>query len=303
MAHFPLALGTLNFGKRTSEADAKPIVHRALDSGIRLFDTANAYHEGESERMLGRLLKGQRDRVEIATKVGFGRIGGKPEGLAPERIRASLDESLERLATDRVDLYYLHVPDYATPVEATLEAMQRVLETGKARAWGVSNFASWQILEMMHIADRTGMPRPAVSQQMYNTLIRQLDIEYFKFTQRYPIHTTVYNPLAGGLLSGAPGKRFEKNTMYQRRYLSEAMLRATSRLGDVAKAAGMTLVTLAYRWIIGRPGVDSILVGPGSFQHLDDALAACTGALDDEVRAKADAIWLEMSGTEATYTR
>ena len=115
----------------------------------------------------------------------------KPEGLGPERIRAAIDESLERLSTSYVEVYYLHVPDAQTPIDETLGAMKDVLATGKAKAWGVSNFASWQILEMMHIADKTGMPRPVVSQQMYNLLIRQLDIEYFKFTARHPIHTTI----------------------------------------------------------------------------------------------------------------
>jgi aryl-alcohol dehydrogenase-like predicted oxidoreductase len=303
MAHVSLALGAMNFGKRTPEADAKRIVHRALDAGITLFDTANAYSDGESERVLGRLLAGQRDRVEIATKVGFGRLAGKLEGLSPERVRASLDESLARLGTDRVDLYYLHVPDYATPIEATLEAMKSALDGGKARAWGVSNFASWQILEMMTIADRTGMPRPKVSQQMYNVLVRQLDIEYFKFARRYPIHTTVYNPLAGGLLSGKPGRRFENNALYQRRYLTKTMRDATSKLERVANDAGITLVALAYRWIVGRAGVDSILVGPGSLEHLEAALSACASPLDESVRAKVDQVWLEMVGTDATYAR
>lgn len=293
----------MNFGKRTSEDESKRIVHRALDAGITLFDTANAYNEGESERILGRLLAGVRDRVEIATKVGFGRVVAKPEGLSPERVVASLDESLGRLGTDRVDIYYLHVPDYATPIESTLEAMKRVLDSGKARAWGVSNYASWQILEMMNIADRIGMPRPRISQQMYNALIRQLDVEYFKFTKRFPIHTTVYNPLAGGLLSGKPGKRFESNKMYQRRYLSQAMQDATTKLGSIADEAGMSLVTLAYRWIVGRPGVDSILIGPGSLAHLEAALESCTTALDKPLAEKVDAIWLEMNGTDATYAR
>ena len=293
----------MNFGKRTSEDEAKRIVHRALDGGITLFDTANAYNEGESERILGRLLAGTRNTIEIATKVGFGRNVGKPEGLSPGRVIASLDESLGRLGTDRVDIYYLHVPDYATPIESTLEAMKRVLDSGKARAWGVSNYASWQILEMMNIADRTGMPRPRISQQMYNALIRQLDVEYFKFTKRFPIHTTVYNPLAGGLLTGKPGKRFESNKMYQRRYLSPAMQAAMSKLGSIADDAGMSLVTLAYRWIVGRPGVDSILIGPGSLEHLEAALTSCTQPLDAPIAEKVDAVWLEMNGTDATYAR
>lgn len=310
MDHFPirtgdrasLALGCMNFGKRTSEDDARKIVHRALDAGITVFDTANAYNGGESERILGRVLKGRND-VAIATKVGFGQNAGKPEGLSRERVLAAIDESLERLGRESVDLYYLHVPDHRTPIEETLEAMHEVLKSGKVRAWAVSNYASWQILEMIFIADRKGMPRPIASQQMYNALVRQLEIEYFKFTKKHPIHTTVYNPLAGGLLSGSAGKRFENNALYQRRYLTPAMQHAVDALQPIAKDAGMTLVTLAYRWLVDRPGVDSILVGPASLAHLDDAIAACSSSLQADVRAKVDGVYRELAGTDATYAR
>ena len=172
-----LAVGCMNFGKRTAEPEAKAIIARALERGIVVFDTANAYNEGESERIVGRALGKDRERVAIATKVGFGRVGGAFEGLRPERVLHAVDESLERLGTSFVDVYYLHVPDYKTPIEETLSAMKDVLLSKKAHAWGVSNYASWQILEIMHIADRTGMPRPVVSQQMYNLFIRQLDVE------------------------------------------------------------------------------------------------------------------------------
>jgi len=147
------------------------------------------------------------------------------------------------------------------------------------------------------------MPRPIISQQMYNILIRQLEIEYFKLTAKHPIHTTIYNPLAGGLLSGAPGKRFEDNTLYQRRYLSDAMRRATDALAAVSSSAGMSLVELAYRFVL-RPGVDSILVGPGSLAHLEDAISAHEkGPLDESMRAKCDEISRALAGTDATYAR
>ena len=299
----PLVVGTMNFGKRTAEPEARAIVARALERGITAFDTANAYVGGESERILGRALGARRPECIVATKVGFGRTAGKPEGLSPARVTASLDESLARLGTDWVDVYYLHVPDYATPIEATLEAMARVLDSKKTRAWGVSNFASWQILEMFQIADRAGMPRPVVSQQMYNLLVRQLEIEYFKFTARHPIHTTVYNPLAGGLLSGKQGARFANNPLYQRRYLSEAFFEATAELGRVAERAGMTSVDLAYAWLARRPGVDSILVGPATVAHLDAAIDARERALDDATLAAVDTVHRELVGTDATYAR
>ena len=118
-----LTVGTMNFGKRTNEAESLKIVHRAIERGLVLFDTANAYVEGESERILGKALRDRRSQSLIATKVGFGRNIGKPEGLSRARILAAIDESLSRLGTDYVDVYYLHVPDYATPIEESLDAI------------------------------------------------------------------------------------------------------------------------------------------------------------------------------------
>ena len=306
-----LAVGTMNFGKRTPEPEAARIVRRALDRGLTFFDTANAYNDGNSERILGRALGSERSRCTIATKVGFGRTAGKPEGLAPERVLAAIDESLERMGTDYADVYYLHVPDPRTPIDETLSAMKQVLDSGKARAWGVSNYASWQILEMMLIADRIGLPRPVVSQQMYNTLIRQLDIEYFKFTARFPIHTTVYNPLAGGLLVGRHredgttrgGSRFDKNTLYLGRYWTETFFRATGDLRAIADSAGMGLLELAYAWLGSRSGVDSILVGPATAQHLDAAIDACNLHLSQDTLSRVDAVQKAITGTDASYAR
>lgn len=301
----------MNFGKRTPEAESKKIVARALERGLTCFDTANAYADGESERVLGRALGNDRDKCLVATKVGFGRTAGKPEGLRPERVLRAIDESLERLGMSWVDVYYLHVPDHQTPIEETLSAMKEVLASGKAKRWGVSNYASWQILEMMTLADKTGMPRPSISQQMYNVLVRQLDVEYFKFTARYPIHTTVYNPLAGGLLAGKhrqdgstqKGSRFDKNALYQGRYWTETFFRALEDIRGVADSAGVSLLELCYAWVAQRKGVDSILVGPASSQHLDAAIDACKLSFGPDVTGKLDAIHKAITGTDASYAR
>jgi aryl-alcohol dehydrogenase-like predicted oxidoreductase len=306
-----IAVGTMNFGKRTDAAESQRIVARAIERGATFFDTANVYNDGESERILGAAVKARRDSVQIATKVGFGRVDGKQEGLAPERVHAAIDASLARLGTDHVDVYYLHVPDPATPIEATLDAIHAILRAGKARAWGISNYASWQILEMDHLADARGMPRPAIAQQMYNVLIRQLDVEYFAFTRRYPIHTTVYNPLAGGLLTGlhardastARGSRFDNNKLYQRRYWTDRMFDAVDALKAVASREGMSLLDLSYAWLAGRPGVDSILVGPASVDHLDAAIDGAAKSLGPEPRAAIDELHRAFQGTDATYMR
>ena len=300
----------MNFGKRTDAAESGRIVARALERGLTFFDTANAYNEGESERILGQALKKVRESCIVATKVGFGRVNGKPEGLSRARILSAVDESLARLGTDYVDLYYLHAPDVTVPIEESVGAMQALLEAGKIRRWAVSNYASWQILEMNHIADARKMPRPAMAQQIYNPLLRQLDVEYFKFTSRFPIHTTVYNPLAGGLLSGKhtqnsdqKGSRFDNNPFYQRRYWSRAMFERVDALATVANAENMTLVELAYAWSLRRSGVDSVLVGPASVAHLDAAVEAATMTVSAAGCEKIDAIWRDFQGTDATYAR
>jgi aryl-alcohol dehydrogenase-like predicted oxidoreductase len=307
----PVALGTMNFGKRTSEKEATQIIHRAIERGVTLFDSANAYCDGESERILGRALQGRRERVSIATKVGFGRVDGKLEGLSGARIRAALDESLARLGSDRVELYYLHVPDNKTPIEESLAALAQAQGEKKIGAFGISNYASWQALEILLACDKAGMPRPVVSQQLYNLLIRQLDLEYFRFAEKYALHTTVYNPLAGGLLSGRysaksdieKGSRFDKNKLYQGRYWSPAMLAFTDKLATLADAEGMTLVAFAYAWLASRQEVDSVLVGPGSVEHLDQALDAIEKRVSPEASNEVDELFKTFQGTESSYAR
>jgi aryl-alcohol dehydrogenase-like predicted oxidoreductase len=306
-----IALGTMNFGKRTPEAESERIVRRALDRGIVMFDTANAYVGGASERILGRALGRDRERVVVATKVGLNRAGRDAEGLSPEVMDRALAASLERLGTGHVDVYYLHAPDHATPVERTLEGMRALVDSGRVRAWGISNYAAWQILDIDHIADASGLARPVVSQVLYNALHRQLDVEYFAFTRRHTIHTTVYNPLAGGLLSGkhtfdgAPskGSRFDENAVYQRRYWTRAMFDRVDQLRRVAQDDGRSLVELSYAWIASRPDVDSILVGPANVEQLDQAIDAIDRPLSREALARIDELGHEWSGTDTAYVR
>jgi aryl-alcohol dehydrogenase-like predicted oxidoreductase len=298
----------MNFGKRTPAAESERIIRRALERGITFFDTANVYADGESEKILGRALRGVRDRVQIATKVGVGRLGGKPEGLTRATILRAVDESLARLGMDHVDVYYLHVPDHATPIEESLLAMEEVRAAGKIGALGVSNYAAWQILDMM---SHPGTPRPVISQVMYNLLIRQIETEYVAFTRRHPIHTTVYNPLAGGLLTGRhkrtgeteKGSRFDKNRMYQGRYWSDRFFDLVDAYRAVAEAEGLSLIELSYAWLAGQPHVDSILVGPASIEHLDAAIDACEKPVSAGARRRIDEIHRAYLGTDASYVR
>jgi aryl-alcohol dehydrogenase-like predicted oxidoreductase len=300
----------MNFGKRTDEAESKRIVARALELGIRHFDTANAYTDGNSERILGAALKGHRDHAIIATKCGFGRVDGKPEGLSRPRLLSAIDESLKRLDVDSVDIYYLHVPDHHTPIEETLDTLAELIEKKKVVQWGISNYGAWQVLEMIDLK-RLGLPKPTIAQHLYNVLIRELDIEWFSFARKYDVRTVIYNPLAGGLLTGKhardgstqKGSRFDKNKLYLGRYFTDAMFDRVDQLSGVAKEAELSLLQLAYAWVAGARGVDSVLLGPASVQQLEEGVSACARVLDPEVRARVDALHRDWMGTDSHYTR
>jgi len=300
-----LDLGTMNFGRRTPEPEARRVLDLALERGVTHLDTANLYGDGESERILGRALAGRRDRVRLTTKVGAWR----QEGLSRARVVASLDESLERLRTDCVEVYLLHAPDPGTPLDETLDGVAEVLSSGKARAWGVSNHAAWQVLELDLRCDARGLPRPAHSQVLYNLAVRQLELEYLPFTRRFPVFTTVFNPLAGGLLAGEPGAprpgtaRLEANGLYRRRYGSPRLLELARSLREVAAAAGLSLAALAHAWLLGRPGVDAVLAGPATLAHLEAALEATSVVLAPELLARLEEVHRAFTGTDASYAR
>ena len=306
-----ITLGTMNFGGRTPRAEAERIVHRALERGITRFDTANLYENGESERIVGKALGGARDRVYLATKVGALRLGGKPEGLGKARVLASLDESLARLGTSHVDLFYLHVPDPTVSAAETMEALALAYEAKKILAWGVSNHASWQILELVHEASRVGLPPPARAQQLYNVLVRQLEVEYFAFAAKYGLRTEVYNPLAGGLLTekharvdaDKKGSRFFKNGLYERRYWSPAFFDRRDELAELGASRGLSTATLAYRFLRDRAGVDGVVLGPSTVEHLDHGIDVLAEALDTETRTTIDKMHLAWMGTDARYAR
>jgi aryl-alcohol dehydrogenase-like predicted oxidoreductase len=306
-----IALGAMNFGKRTPAGESERIVRRALERGIVVFDTANSYNEGASERILGKALGKHRDGVILTTKVGLGPVPGKREGLSPAAMRAALVGSLERLGVASVDVYYLHVPDRATPIESSVQTMKELVDSGRVRAWGVCNYAGWEILEMNAMAERIGLARPAITQLLYNPVHRQLEIEYFAFARRYPIHTSVYNALAGGLLARdhrldappAEGSRFDKNGMYQRRYWTRTMFERSAQVRAIAAKYGIAPVDFCYAWIAAQPGVDSILVGPATVAHLDQALDAVGRPLPPEALAEMADLGREWTGTDTNYVR
>jgi len=295
--------GAMPFGSQVDEPLAKKMIARCLDAGITRFDTADAYNWGRSEEILGRCLAGVKD-VKISTKVGA-QYGAAPEvsGLNPEWIRSSIEGSLERLGVDSIDCYYLHQPDYRVPIQATLTAFGEILDSGKATRFGVSNFAAWQVMEI--VAEGY---RPALSQQMWNVITRDLEKEWIPFAKKYDIRTLAYNQLAGGLLTGkhsfesdASGTRFDANTMYRNRFWKLSYFNAVRSLAEIARDAGLTLLELSLRWIAAR--ADGLLIGATTLEQLDANLAALDGTLAPDVDEACEQVWQNLRGPVPAYNR
>ncbi len=193
----------MTFGSQVDESAAMRIVDRCLDLGVNFFDTANVYNNGASEAIVGKALKGRRDKLVLASKVrGKMGDGADENGLSRAAITRGIEDSLRRLQTDYLDLYYLHQPDYAVPIEESLEAMDRLVKQGKVRYAASSNYSGWQVCQMQWIAAKNAYKPATVTQPMYNLLARGIEQEYLPMCKEFGVSTVVYNPLAGGMLTG-----------------------------------------------------------------------------------------------------
>jgi len=307
-----VCLGTMTFGAQTDEATALEMMNRSLDRGVNFIDTANVYNAGASEAILGRALKGRRDRVVLASKVA-GKMGADPDqsGLSMAAIIRAVEDSLKRLQTDYLDLYYLHWPDYTVPFEESLDAVGRLVREGKVRHVGVSNFASWQMVRLLWLAEQRKLPPVEVTQPMYNLLARGIEAELLPMCREFGIGTVIYNPLAGGILTGkqtfeAPlaGTRFDKNQAYLDRYWHEQNFSALQDLSNAARESGRTLVSLALNWALHHTPVDSVIIGASKIVHLEENLrAAEEGALSSEAVASCDRVWARLRGPSPKYNR
>lgn len=305
--------GAMTFGGQVGEADAAAMVQRCRDAGITMFDTSNNYNGGRSEEILGRIVKPFRDEVTISTKAGshVDQSDRSVAGLTRQAIHAAVDGSLRRLGTDHIDVYYLHRPDWNTPVEETLEALDDLVRAGKIRHAAQSNYAAWQITELIYLARQHGWPELRVSQPQYNLLSRRVEAEYAACSRRLELLNVVYNPLAGGLLTGkhqltdtpTAGTRFDK-AMYRDRYWNAAQFAAVERLRVVAADAGLTLIELSFRWLLGRALTGAMLLGASSLEQLDANLAAIDDRpLDPATLDACDDVWADLAGAAPDYNR
>jgi aryl-alcohol dehydrogenase-like predicted oxidoreductase len=302
----------MTFGAQADEAVAERLVGMCLERGLNFFDTANIYNQGASETILGKLLAGRRNKVTLASKVRM-KMDAAPEesGLSREAIMKAADSSLRRLRTDYLDIYYLHAPDPAVPVEETLEAMDRLVRAGKVRFPAVSNYAAWQVVEMLSVTAREGWPPPRISQVMYNVLARGVEQEYVPMAKRFGVALLAYNPLAGGLLTGkqridAPlaGTRFDKNPLYQSRYWREEYFSAVEELRACAAAAGRTLVDTALNWLLHHGPADCVILGASRAEQLQENLDALErGPLPGALVETCEAVWSRLRGVTPAYNR
>jgi 1-deoxyxylulose-5-phosphate synthase len=307
-----LCFGTMTLGKPLDQTGTNEVVNRCIEVGINFFDTANMYNAGVAERLLGTSLKGRRDKIILASKVRA-KMGEAPDqqGLARAAILRAIDESLQRLQTDYLDLYYLHMPDHSVPVEESLEAMESLIKQGKVRNVASSNYAGWEVVQMLGICKERGWHAPHVSQPMYNLLARGIEQEYLPMCREFGVSTVVYNPLAGGLLTGKhrqdfilPGTRFYKNELYQRRYWHTQYFNAVERLRQIAQSAGRSLVSLALNWLLHHTLSDVIILGASSLAQLNENLAAAEdGPLPENVVKACDQVWHDLRGPLPVYNR
>ncbi len=307
-----LSLGTMMFGGQTNEADSLSIMDYAYEQGVNFWDTADAYNQGESERIVGKALKGRRDDIILATKV-FNQMGQgmNNKGLSRRHIISAVDASLKRLDTDYIDVYYLHSPDYETKIEETLDTMTTLVRTGKIRYVGVSNYAAWQVADILAVCDKRGFTAPVISQNVYNAITRGVESEFVPFLKAHELGMAVYNPIAGGFLAGKhkPGKpaentRFANNASYYKRYWSDENFDAVEKIAEIASQHNMSILQLAMKWCAGRSCVTSIISGVSKLEQIKQNIASLEGAaLEDDVLEACDKVWDSLAGGRFAYNR
>ena len=302
----------MTFGLQCDEPASFAILDRAAAGGISFLDTADVYPlggtretVGRTEEILGRWLRGRRHDFVLATKCS-GATSARPwdRGASRKHIRDAIDDSLRRLGTDYVDLYQIHHPDAATPMDETLRALDDVVRAGKARYLGCSNYQAYQVARAIGRSETLALARFDSIQPRYNLLFRQIEREILPMSREEGVGVIPYNPLAGGLLSGkhrrdagpTAGTRFTLGTAarrYQERYWREREFATVEALRPLAAEAGMSMVQLAVAWVLAHPAITAPIVGASRAEQLDDVLAAADKELPGDLKTRLDELTLE----------
>jgi aryl-alcohol dehydrogenase-like predicted oxidoreductase len=302
-----LTLGTMTFGGRGQFRDvgqtdldgARRQIDMALDAGVNLIDTADVYSEGAAEEILGQALNGRRDRVLIASKARFPMGPGPNDaGLSRHHLIEACEASLRRLQMDHIDLYQVHEWDGQTPLDETLAALEHLVESGKVRYIGCSNFAGWQVMKALSVARVTGFPE-FVSQQVYLSLQeRSAEYEIVPSALDQGLGLLIWSPLAGGLLSGkyrrgqAPpeGSRLAGDWDEPPVYDEDRLYDTVDVLVEIAEAHGVSPARVALAWLLGRPGITTVIIGARTDEQLGDNLAAAELSLSSDEIDRLEAV-------------
>lgn len=304
-------LGTMTFGLQTDEAESRNILDIALDSGVTFIDTANAYPlgstvqqrlNGRTEEIIGRWAKRRRGQFVIATKA-VNRMGPMKwdSGASRKHLLDAIDESLRRLDMDHVDLYQLHRDDYSTPLDETLEALDTIVRSGKARYIGVSNFLAYRIARSLGKSEARNLAKYVCVQPRYNLLFREIERELLPLCAEERLGVICYNPLAGGLLSGkhkfdkgpTAGTRFTLGSAadrYQKRYWHKSEFETIEALKARVAQSGISLTSASIAWVLAHPVVTSAIIGASRSDQLKETLAAVDLQLDPQLKLDLDAL-------------
>jgi len=306
-----VCLGTMTFGQQCDEPTSFAIMDEAAARGITFIDTADVYPVpvsmelvGRTEEIVGNWLRGKREDFVLATKcrMAMGR-GPNDGGLSRKHILAAMDASLRRLQTDYVDLYQVHSFDPDTPIDETLRALDTIVESGKARYIGCSNFPAWQVAKALWTSDKLGLARFDSMQPRYNLLYREIESELLPLCLDQGVGVIVYNPLAGGFLTGkhrrdappAENTRFAvAGKLYRDRYWNEAAFDVVERLKSFFDARDKSLTHVAIAWAHKQPAVTSAIVGATSAAQLSDSLGGVDLELDEEELEACDNAWFDL---------
>lgn len=293
-----LCFGTMSFGGPADEETSRAMFNRCREAGINFFDCADIYNGGRAEEILGRCIKDCRDELVITSKV-FGKAGNdiNSKGLSRRHIQLAVENSLRRLQTDRIDVYFLHQFDRLTDIEETLRALDDLVHKGKILYTAASNWAAWQIEKALGISARQGLAAFSCIQPMYNIVKRQAEVEILPMAMEEKLGVITYSPLGGGLLSGkysTQGKpengRLVENEMYKKRYKEDAYYRITEDFTEYAKKQGIHPATLAVAWAMSNPAVTAPIIGARNLEQLDSSLAAAELDMTHEWRAEITAL-------------
>ncbi len=296
----PLCLGTMMFGDRTDAVESQRIIDAAREAGVNFIDTADVYSKGASERIVGPAIKAHRRHWILATKVG-NVMTTKPldGGLSRRWILDACNDSLARLATDYIDIYYLHRDDTDTPISETVGAMGELIRTGKIRYFGISNYRGWRIAEVVNECEAQGVPLPVVCQPYYNLLNRMPEVEILPACDHYGIGVASYSPIARGVLTGkympgAPMPEGSRAAHGDRRMLETEVRPASfaiaQTLREHATKTGRTLTQFALAWLWANQIVTSIIAGPRTLEQWQDYVDALGTAWSDDDEALVDTL-------------